>query len=117
MGGKMYRLQGGYVQSDEARLELLNASLAQFEKEDGLDKVRNASRIGLHEDVEVTSTAGAQKLVGKPSRRLRRSSARRVRLTKSRPSRRVGKALPRLCSRHLTRRRFVPASSQRSGIQ
>lgn len=62
--GRLFRVQGGYTMADDAQLLELNAHLAELETAGGLDSVRAALRVGLHDDVEVSATNWGMKLLG-----------------------------------------------------
>ena len=62
----MYKVQGGYTQSDEGRLAKLNAELLKLEAAGRSDEVRGSLRVGVHEDVEVTSKDWGQKVLATP---------------------------------------------------
>lgn len=62
--GSMFAVQGGYTQSDESRLAVLNATISKLQAEGSSDDVRAALRVGVHEDVQVTSSNWGQQLLG-----------------------------------------------------
>lgn len=54
--GRLFEVRGGYTMADEAKLSELNVRLEELEAKAGLDVLRAALRVGVHEDVQVTST-------------------------------------------------------------
>jgi len=60
-----WRVQGGYTMASSHGLGRLNDRLAAM-SEDDLDELRAALRIGVHRDVEVTSTAWGRNLLDAP---------------------------------------------------
>jgi len=66
----MYSMQGGYSMAHDNQLGRLNAKLDEL-KSDGIeDSVREALRIGLHEDVQVTATRWGASLVEDPEQQV-----------------------------------------------
>jgi len=64
--GKLYDVRGGYTLAEDRRLVLLSQELKRLEEEGRLDEVREKLRVGVHDDVQVTSTDWGRRRVDDP---------------------------------------------------
>lgn len=53
--GSMYTVKGGYTISSASQLTTLNKKIEELKKDNNTDELYAALRVGLHEDVQVTS--------------------------------------------------------------
>lgn len=64
--GKLYEMIGGYSMADRDQIKRLNAALGEFKKDDRMDELRAALRVGVHRDVQVTSCNWGSKQIKDP---------------------------------------------------
>lgn len=68
--GKLFDVRGGYTLAKDSQLALLNSVLSRFQKEGKLEELHTLLRVGVHTDVQVTSTNWGRNRVYDPEQQV-----------------------------------------------